>query len=332
MSIACHHSRFVYQLKTAYLCLNFKTMPLEVSQLTKIYGQQRAVDNLNFEVAKGEIVGFLGPNGAGKSTTMKILTCYIPPTAGQATVCGYNVLTQPLEAKRQIGYLPEQNPLYLDMYVHEYLHFVGHLHKIPARDLPARVREMVAITGLEREQKKKIGALSKGYKQRVGLAQAMLHNPQVLILDEPTSGLDPNQLVEIRGLIKQLGAEKTVLLSSHILQEVAALCTRVIIINKGQLVANDTPDNLQNQAQGQSVVLAEFDQPITLPLLQTIPNVQKVEALDGAGNRYYLYAANNTDLRPDIFKLAVTQQRILLTLHRETSTLEDIFRQLTTAK
>jgi ABC-2 type transport system ATP-binding protein len=214
-------------------------MSITIKNLTKVYGNQKALDNVSLSIGEGEIVGLLGPNGAGKSTMMKILTCFIPPTSGDAEVCGFNNFDNPMEIKRTIGYLSEQNPLYYDMYVREFLLFVAGIHKIEKKKRKARVEEIIELTGLTKEANKKIGALSKGYKQRVGIAQALIHDPAVLILDEPTTGLDPNQLVEVRNLIKQIGQTKTVLLSTHIMQEVEALCTRVIIINNGRLVADD---------------------------------------------------------------------------------------------
>lgn len=227
-------------------------MSVKVEQLTKVYGEQLAVDHISFEIKKGEIVGFLGPNGAGKSTTMKILTGYIPATSGMATVAGFDVTDEHQNVQKRIGYLPESNPLYFDMYIREYLEFLAGVHQLGAHG-KQRIQEVIEQTGLRVEEKKKIGALSKGYKQRVGLAQAMLHNPEVLILDEPTSGLDPNQIVEIRDLIKNFGQSKTVILSTHIMQEVEAMCDRVIIINKGKLVADDTLKNLQAAHPQQSL-------------------------------------------------------------------------------
>ncbi len=227
-------------------------MSVKVEQLTKVYGEQVAVDHISFEIKKGEIVGFLGPNGAGKSTTMKILTGYIPATSGMATVAGFDVTDEHQNVQKRIGYLPESNPLYFDMYIREYLEFLAGVHQLGAQG-KQRIQEVIEQTGLRVEEKKKIGALSKGYKQRVGLAQAMLHNPEVLILDEPTSGLDPNQIVEIRDLIKNFGQSKTVILSTHIMQEVEAMCDRVIIINKGKLVADDTLKNLQAAHPQQSL-------------------------------------------------------------------------------
>ncbi|MFN8354789.1 MAG: gliding motility-associated ABC transporter ATP-binding subunit GldA [Spirosomataceae bacterium] len=224
-------------------------MSIHVQQLTKIYGEQKAVNDISFEVKPGEIVGFLGPNGAGKSTTMKIATCYIPATSGTVSVCGYDVQKQPMEVRRSIGYLPEHNPLYLDMYVKEFLEFVGSLYKLSGKTLRSRISEVIDLVGLSLEQKKKIGQLSKGYRQRVGLAQALIHNPPVLILDEPTTGLDPNQLVEIRQVIRNIGKEKTVIFSTHIMQEVEAICDRVVIINRGNLVADGSLQTLKQSGE-----------------------------------------------------------------------------------
>ncbi len=301
-------------------------MSVKVEQLTKEYGSQRAVDNVTFEVGKGEVLGFLGPNGAGKSTTMKIVTCFIPQSSGQVTVGGYNTETHPMEVRRRVGYLPENTPLYTDMYVKEYLQFVGRVHKLGAQ-AKTRIPEMIEMTGLGREQHKKIGQLSKGYKQRVGIAQAMLHNPEVLILDEPTSGLDPNQLVDIRALIKQLGREKTVILSTHIMQEVQAMCNRVIIINKGKLVANDTPEHLQARLAGGAAVIAEFKQAVEAVALKKIAGVKDVQHVQG--NTWALYTDKQTDLREKVFVYAKEQGLTLLTLQREQSSLEDVFHKLT---
>lgn len=220
-------------------------MSIKVNHVTKKYDQQLALNDVNLDIEKGRIVGLLGPNGAGKSTLMKIITCFIPPTEGTVSVEGYDILDNPMEVRRCVGYLPEHNPLYLDMYVREYLEFVAGIHNITGNEAKKRIDEMIEKTGLTVEMRKKIGALSKGYRQRVGLAQAMMHNPSVLILDEPTSGLDPNQLIEIRTLITELGKEKTVLLSTHIMQEVEAMCPEIIIINKGVVVANDTIENIK---------------------------------------------------------------------------------------
>ena len=298
---------------------------IEVKNLTKIYGEQRAINNISFTANKGEILGFLGPNGAGKTTTMKILTCFIPPSSGSATVCGFDVTTASLEVRREVGYLPEHNPLYKDMYVKEYLEFVAGVHKLDKKK--QRVAEMIERVGLGIEQGKLIGALSKGYRQRVGLAQAMLHDPSVLILDEPTSGLDPNQLVEIRRLIKDLGKEKTVIFSTHIMQEVQALCDRVMIINKGVIVADDTIDTLQNRMRGESLVTVEFLQNIDNQRLTKILNVKSVKVL--AANRYQLSSDLNKDIRPDVFRFAVDNQLTLMEMRKEVYTVEDVFQELT---
>ena len=220
-------------------------MSIQVNNITKLYGKQKALDDVSFEVAPGKVTGFLGPNGAGKTTMMRVITCFIPQTSGKVSVCGYDVVDDSIEVRRNVGYLPENNPLYLDMYVKEYLAFIAGIYKI--KNVESRIAEMIERTGLQIEYKKKIGALSKGYRQRVGLAQALIHDPKVLILDEPTSGLDPNQLTEIRNLIKEIGKEKTVMLSTHIMQEVEAVCDRVIIINKGRIVADNSLGDIQKQ-------------------------------------------------------------------------------------
>ncbi len=300
-------------------------MSVKVQHLTKTYGSQKAVNDVSFEAKKGEVLGFLGPNGAGKSTTMKILTCFIPQTEGQAEVCGFDVAADPMEVRRRIGYLPEHNPLYKDMYVREYLGFVARLHKVP--NVPRRVGEMVDLTGLGSEQHKLISALSKGYRQRVGLAQAMLHDPEVLILDEPTSGLDPNQLVEIRSVIKQLGKEKTVIFSTHIMQEVAALCDRVLIINKGKIVANDSIETLQGRVGGELLVTVEFGQNTNANKLQQIRNVKRADHL--GGNRWRISSASSNDTRADIFRFAVDNHLTLLEMHKEVVSVEDVFTELT---
>ncbi len=300
-------------------------MSVKVEALTKIYGKQRAVDQLTFEAKPGEILGFLGPNGAGKTTTMKILTGYIPATEGKAYVCGRDVAEDALEARKLLGYLPEHNPLYKDMYVLEFLRFAARLYRIP--NPKARIGELVELTGLTRERHKLIGALSKGYRQRVGLAQALLHDPEVLILDEPTTGLDPNQLAEIRELIRQLGKEKTLIFSTHIMQEVQAVCDRVLIINQGKLVADDSIDHLQNRLQGEVIVTAEWAEPVSASLLQKIQGVGKVRAV--SDRKYQLSGPPGRDLRPEIFHFSVAQKVTLLEMHQETSSLESVFRQLT---
>ncbi len=301
-------------------------MSISVQSLTKIYGTQKAVNNISFEIPKGQIVGFLGPNGAGKSTTMKMITSYLPPTEGTAVVCGFDVQTQSMELRKRIGYLPEQNPLYYDMYVREYLEFTAGLHKIEKSKKTARIEEMIAMTGLGKEAHKKIGTLSKGYKQRVGLAQAMIHNPDVLILDEPTSGLDPNQIVEIRDLIINIGKEKTVLLSTHIMQEVEAMCSRIIIINNGSIVADDQIQNLQTKATQSSLILT-FEKEIEEPLLRKIKGIGKAENI---GNmRWKLYTNKPEELRKAVMQWSLDNDINISALNSESQTMEDVFRSVT---
>jgi ABC-2 type transport system ATP-binding protein len=300
-------------------------MSIKVDNITKLYGKQKALDQVSFEIKSGEIIGFLGPNGAGKSTLMKILTCYIPQTSGKAEVCGFDVKEQSLEVRKYVGYLPEHNPLYLDMYVKEYLEFIGGLHHIEHKS--KRVKEMVEMVGLQVEQNKKIGTLSKGYRQRVGLAQALIHNPKVLILDEPTSGLDPNQLEEIRNLIKQAGKEKTVMLSTHIMQEVEAVCDRVIIINKGKIVANDDTQHLHETTKQRQVLRVEFDKETTKTSIKNITGVIEVKLLEG--NIWHIMTDADVDIRKDIFNYAVANKLSVLAMQQEEQKLEDIFKQLT---
>lgn len=298
------------------------SMSVTVSKLVKTYEEQRAVDGISFTANKGEILGFLGPNGAGKSTTMKIITCFIPQTSGSVNVCGIDTLNDPIAAKSKIGYLPESNPLYYDMYVREYLNFIADLHSI--KNKKQRVADMIQSTGLEKEKHKKIGALSKGYKQRVGLAQALMHDPEVLIMDEPTSGLDPNQIVEVRGLIQKLGLEKTVILSTHIMQEVQAICNRVIIINKGRLVADDTIESLQARTRFH-VITVSFKESVDIEQLKDLPGVKNVNA---AGvNTFTIFSDQN--IQENIFHFAVSRGLTVLSLNRERESIEDIFRQLT---
>ncbi len=302
-------------------------MSVSVQHITKIYGSQKAVDDISFEINKGEIVGFLGPNGAGKSTTMKILTCFLPQTSGIATVCGHDVVTESLAVRRKVGYLPEHNPLYLDMYVKEYLLFMAELRGVDKKDRKSRVEKMIDVTGLIPESKKRIGQLSKGYRQRVGLAQSMLHEPEVLILDEPTSGLDPNQLVEIRSLIRQIGRDKTVIMSTHIMQEVEALCNRVMIINKGRIVADDQISVLQKQGSGSMVLVVEFRDPVHSQLLQKLEGVNGVEMLQE--KRFKLFCADSGRVKEAVFALAVQSNTIILSMTEEEQKLESIFRDLT---
>lgn len=300
-------------------------MSVEIQNLTKIYGEQKAINEVSFEAKKGEVLGFLGPNGAGKTTTMKIVTCFIPQTSGIAKVCGYDVEKNPMEVRQRIGYLPEHNPLYKDLYVKEYLYFVAGLHKI--NNKKQRVEEMIEMTGLGREQKKQIGSLSKGYRQRVGLAQAMLHDPEVLILDEPTSGLDPNQLVEIRSLIKQFGEKKTVIFSTHIMQEVQAICDRVLIINQGNIVANDTIETLQQKMTGEAMITVEFLQKVSANQLNKIRQVKRVNAL--SDRRWQLFSGMEQDIRKDIFDFAVANKLTLLEMQKQVLSVEDVFQKLT---
>lgn len=299
-------------------------MSIQVEKLTKIYGTQRALDEISFDAKQGEILGFLGPNGAGKSTTMKILTGYIPQTNGIAKVCGFDVSTQTMEVKKHIGYLPELNPLYTDMFVKEYLLFSAEVQGL-GKEAKSRVDEMIERVGLSLERKKKIGQLSKGYKQRVGLAQAMLHNPKVLILDEPTSGLDPNQVVEIRELIKEIGKDKTVLLSTHIMQEVESMCSRVIIINRGKIVADDNISTLQQQSKHELTIVVEFKNEVKEAMLK---NIAGVKAVKQKGKKYFLKCTD--DVREQVSTLSSQQGWVLLSMSLEEDSLESVFQKLTT--
>jgi ABC-2 type transport system ATP-binding protein len=298
-------------------------MSIEVTKLTKIYGTQKAVNNLSFSLAKGEIVGFLGPNGAGKSTTMKMITGYLQPDSGQVTVGGLSVKDDPIGVKRKIGYLPEANPLYTEMYVREYLDFVAGVHVIANKK--KRIEEVIALTGLLPESGKKLVQLSKGYKQRAGLAAALIHDPEVLVLDEPTSGLDPNQIVEIRNVIKEQGINKTVLFSSHILQEVQAICNRIIIINKGELVANDTLVNLQQGNKNTlRVVFEEVLEPAWLERLSAVITVNKTDA-----HSWQLQTTDNSAARKQLLELALQENLNIVRLQNEGGNLEELFRSLT---
>ncbi|MBK9175038.1 MAG: gliding motility-associated ABC transporter ATP-binding subunit GldA [Flavobacteriales bacterium] len=300
-------------------------MSISVRGATKLYGTQKALDGASFEIGKGEVVGFLGPNGAGKSTMMRIITCFIPPTAGEVQVCGFDTRTQSMEVRRRVGYLPEHNPLYLDLYVREYLDFVAGVHGLKNRT--ALVNDMVDRVGLGPEQHKRIGQLSKGYRQRVGLAQAMIHDPQVLILDEPTSGLDPNQLVDIRALIKNLGREKTVMLSTHIMQEVEAICDRVIIIDQGRIVADDKASTLRERQMQGAVLEVEFDRAPHANDLLSIPGVLSAKRKEGTT---WLLAHNaGNDVRPAVFEFAVKVGLKVLGLQKSERGLEEVFKELT---
>ena len=300
-------------------------MSIKVEHLTKTYGEQNALDDISFSVKSGEIVGFLGPNGAGKSTTMKILTSYIPPTSGYAEVCGIDVMTDSIEVRKKIGYLPEHNPLYLDMYVREYLEFVAEIHKLD--NIKQRVDAMIETVGLQIERQKKIGTLSKGYRQRVGLAQALIHQPEVLILDEPTSGLDPNQLEEIRGLIKQLGKEKTVILSTHIMQEVEAICDRVIIINKGKIVADDSAATLKTNTSNKVIIKVEFESAINIEKIKSVHTVTNVKSI--SSTTFVVEANNKEDIRKLLSKFSQEQNNLILEMTREQESLENVFKKLT---
>lgn len=299
-------------------------MSIEVSGLTKIYGEQKAVNNISFAINKGDIVGFLGPNGAGKSTTMKIVTGYLQQDAGTARICGIDVSVAAIEVKKKIGYLPEANPLYYDMYVKEYLSFVAGVHKIGNRE--TAISNVIELTGLTVESKKKIGQLSKGYKQRVGLAAALVHDPEVLILDEPTSGLDPNQIVEIRNVIKEQGKNKTVLFSSHILQEVQSICDRVIIINKGELVADDSLNHLQQNMRS-NILKIIFKQPIDENFFSPLQAIQSVTRENETS--WKLQTSNADEARKQLMQLALSHNLDIISLQTEGGNLEDIFRMLT---
>ena len=309
-------------------------MTISVQNLTKTYGVQRAVDDISFEVKTGEVVGFLGPNGAGKSTTMKIITCYQAATGGDVVLDGMSVREDPDNVKKKIGYLPENNPLYYEMAVIDYLKFCAEIQGVDKTEIEARIKEMVRKCGLEDEKHKKIQELSKGYKQRVGLAQAMIHNPEVLILDEPTSGLDPNQIVEIRNLIKELGKEKTVILSSHILSEVEATCDRILIINKGKIVANGSSGDLRKQAQGNELLTIQLeingsDNQNPLELLQGLPSVATVESLEGKTHYFQIQSKPDTSSKKPVFDLCVENKWYLMEMTAIETKLEDVFRDLT---
>ncbi|MCX6297555.1 MAG: gliding motility-associated ABC transporter ATP-binding subunit GldA [Bacteroidetes bacterium] len=300
-------------------------MSIEVEGLEKIYGTQKAVDGISFSINQGEIVGFLGPNGAGKSTTMKIITGYLTANAGSVKVCGEKIELDPIAVKKKIGYLPEANPLYPEMYVREYLDFIAGVHGISNKS--AAIEKVIALTGLTLESAKKIHQLSKGYKQRIGLAAALIHNPAVLILDEPTSGLDPNQIIEIRNVIKAQGKDKTVLFSSHILQEVEAICDRVIIINKGKIVANDSLANLQKTKKDSYQVRVVFKEPV---LASSFAQFQAIDELTAINESTYLIATINPELvRKQLLTLTITENLNIVSLQTEGNSLEDIFRTLT---
>lgn len=301
-------------------------MSIQVSNLLKQYNEQKAVNEVSFKIGKGEIVGFLGPNGAGKSTTMKMITGYLQADSGDAMVCGLDVSNSPIDVKKKIGYLPEANPLYPDMYVREYLDFVAGVHKIDNRK--QAIEKVIALTGLAIESKKKISQLSKGYKQRVGLAAALIHDPEVLILDEPTSGLDPNQIIEIRNVIKEQGKNKTVLFSSHILQEVEAICDRVIIINKGQIVADDSLTNLQNKKNDKQIVNVTFKENVDNRLMEKLTEVDQL--FQPQTTNFRLQTKTPESVRKQLLTLAVENNLNIVSLQTEGNSLEEVFRSLTT--
>lgn len=300
-------------------------MSISVSNLTKLYGTQKAVNGISFSVNKGEIVGFLGPNGAGKSTTMKMITGYLESDGGEALVCGEKVSTNSMSTKKKIGYLPEANPLYVDMYVREYLEFVAGVHEI--KNPKDKIEEVINTVGLRLEANKKIGQLSKGYKQRVGIAAALIHNPDVLILDEPTSGLDPNQIIEIREVIKNLGKDKTVLFSSHILQEVEALCERVIIINRGNIVADDSLANLQKANAGQQQVVVSFKEQVSLDDLTALKNIAEVKQLSSSS--FQLSTVDADAVKKQLLQLSIEKNLNIVSLQSGEQSLEEVFRELT---
>ena len=307
-------------------------MDIQIEGLTKKYGSQKAVNDISFHVKTGEVLGFLGPNGAGKTTTMKILACYLAPSAGSVKVGSYSVTEEPEEVKKLIGYLPENNPLYLDMSIIDYLEFCALLQGVSKQEVRGNIRQMIEKCGLGVEKHKKIGELSKGYRQRVGLAQAMIHNPQVLIMDEPTTGLDPNQIVEIRKLIKELGREKTVILSTHILPEVEATCDRILIINRGKIVADGTSDNLRKKAQGHEVIKVKIEDGERNDIFQSLQQLETIGVVDlipGSENAFEIQSRGELSSRKSVFKLCVQKNWTLTEMTPVETRLEDIFRNLT---
>jgi len=307
---------------------------IEAENLTKRYGDTVAVDDVSFSVKKGEIVGLLGPNGAGKTTTMRILTCYLPPDGGKATIAGKDILEQSFDVRHSLGYLPENNPLYTDMGVVDYLRFIAHIRKLPRKDLTSKLKAMIEVCGLEPVLNKRIGELSKGFCQRVGLAQTMIHDPDILILDEPTVGLDPNQIVEIRELIKRLGEEKTVILSSHILPEVAATCKRIIIMNNGKIVGSGTPEEMSTRAKGGGVIKIAIRGPVEtikekLGSMAKVKNFKVKDSQTDGWTRFEVISTGEEDLNEELFRMVVANGWSLSELYQETLSLEDVFQQLT---
>jgi ABC-2 type transport system ATP-binding protein len=303
---------------------------ITVKELTKTYGTQKAIDNIEFQIGAGEIVGFLGPNGAGKTTTMKIITCFMPPSSGTVEVDQLNIHQHSLQIRKRIGYLPEHNPLYLDMYVHEYLRFVGRLFHLSGATLRKRIPEIIDMTGLGREQHKKIGMLSKGYRQRVGLSQALIHDPEILILDEPTTGLDPNQIVEIRSLIKEIGKSKTVIFSTHILPEVEAIADRVIIIDRGKIVADGAMEDVRGGKNQENILRISFDKPgfALEPITAQHPGI-RIEAEGLQGREYSIYSPVEVDLRRTIMEQSIVQDNPIASMQKKERNLEEVFRNLT---
>lgn len=300
-------------------------MSIKVDKVTKLYGSQKALDEVSFQVERGQITGLLGPNGAGKTTLMRIITCLIPPTEGQVFVNNINTMEDPVAVRKMLGYLPENNPLYPDMYIREYLEFVAALYKVSSPK--KRIEEIIALTGLEPEISKTIGKLSKGFRQRVGLAQALIHDPEVLILDEPTSGLDPNQILEIREVIKRASVNKTIIFSTHIMQEVEALCQRVVIIHKGKIVADDLTAHLSHWVSSSETIFVGFDQKVDIQLIRRINGIITVKAKDN--NVYEIKAKPDMDIRPALFKFAVDHRLTVLSLQQSEKSLEEIFHEIT---
>lgn len=303
-------------------------MTIELQNITKLYGEQKALDQVSLTINKGEITGLLGPNGAGKSTLMKIISCFIPPSSGEAHVYGFDVMEEPLKVKAKIGYLPEHNPLYPEMYVREYLHYVAGIYKMKD-NIEDRINKVIEMTGLKVEQNKKIGALSKGFRQRVGLAQSLIHDPEILILDEPTTGLDPNQLVEIRELIKSIGKEKTVLLSTHIMQEVEAICDRVVIINNGKIVADEETSKLSKLLGNTETIHIELDKKVMQSDLKKIKGVTNVIKINDLS--FEIIASGDEEIRKALFQWAVNSDIQILSMNKKDSNLEHVFHQLTKA-
>lgn len=300
-------------------------MSIKLENITKVYGEQKALDSISFEANKGEIVALLGPNGAGKSTTMKIISSYLPANEGSVEVCGLDVKTQDMEIKKKLGYLPENNPLYYQMYVKEYLNFVADIHKLDNKT--ARIKNVIEQVGLGLEQNKRIAALSKGYKQRVGIAQSILHDPEVLILDEPTSGLDPNQLVEIRSLIHSLGKEKTVILSTHIMQEVEAICDRIIVIDRGKIVADEQTTKLVSSDKVNDIIYIELMKDFDVKHFEKLQGIEKT--IPDGRNMFKLFVSKENDVRPELFDLVVKEGNKILELRTEKIGVEDVFQKLT---